>query len=220
MTLVVLERYPAPGHGPAGLAWDGHALWHADRRAGAIYRLSEQAVVSNALFSPGNLGGLAWDGRSLWQAAYDESLLRRIDPQTNDFDQTILLPDAGWLSGVAWDGALLWVVAQQQGRLLAVEPDSGRIIRELPAPVAGGDLDAHDGTLWLSVASPMRYDAGAGGFEWLGDPAYAVLQIDPADGRVVAQHAAEGLYTGLAWATGTLWLASAATGELLRAEIR
>lgn len=219
MTLSIRSRHSAPGFGPAGLAWDGVSLWHADRRAGAIYRLSDTADVRGALFSPGNLGGLTWDGRSLWQAVYDESLLRRIDPKTNDFDQTILLTEAGWLPGLAWDGTLLWTVSQQAGQLLGVEPGDGRVARTLPAPVAGGDLDYHAGSIWLSVAAPMRFEPDSGAFEWLGEPGYAVVEMDPADGRIIAEHAAEGLYTGLAWAGDELWLSSAATREILRAII-
>ena len=66
-------------------------------------------------------GGLTWDGHSLWQSLFDQEMIRRINPQTNDFDETIILEGRGWLSGVAWDGRRLWVVAQQNGLLLSID---------------------------------------------------------------------------------------------------
>jgi len=144
-------------------------------------------------------------------------MLRRINPETNDFDQTITLTEHGWLSGVAWDGRHLWTVSQQKGELLAVGRDSGRLIRTLPAPVAGGGLDYQDGYLWLSVAYPMRFDERYQQFEWLGEArSFAVVQIDPHNGREVARHYAQHLYMGLAWVEGDIWLAHAAGRKLYR----
>lgn len=222
MTLTIAHRAAAPGYGPAGLAWDGETLWHSDYKEGVIFGLNpETLAVRRTLFSPGNLGGLAWDGSSFWQAVFDDGLVRRINPATNDFDQTLILDEYGWLSGLAWDGAQLWVLAQQRGLLLAIDVEAGQVARALPVPVACGDLDYHDGSLWLSYAGPMRYDAALGQFEWERDePAFAVLRVDPADGRQLAEHSAERLYSGLAWAGDNLWLAQAGDRQLCRATIQ
>lgn len=219
--LAIRRTFESPGPGPAGLAWDGALLWNADFRSGGIFGW-DPATGSSArsLRCPGNLSGLAWDGRSLWQSLYDEAMVRRINPETNDFDQTIILSDYGWLSGVAWDGSQLWVLAQQTGLLLAIDPENGDVLRQIATPVAGGDLDYRDGHLWLSVAAPMEYDPVSETFDWLeAGPAYAILKIAPADGRIVERLATERLYSGLAWVDETLWLASALESQLVEASI-
>ncbi len=220
MPVVIRETFAAPGAGPAGLAWDGTALWHADYRDGQLYALDPlTATPRRSLRCPGNLGGLAWDGRSLWAALYDQEMIRCVNPHTNDFDEVIILEGRGWLSGVAWDGRNLWAVAQQHGELLSVDVTTHKFHTPLPAPVALGDMDFRDGYLWASAAVPMRYDSAAGQFEWLAAPAYAIVQIDPAGGREVARYPAQHLYTGLCWAGDDLWLAHAPGRALYRASI-
>lgn len=216
----IIQEFDAPGSGPAGLAWDGSNLWHADYGDGRIYALDPTTTaVRRALYCPGKLSGLAWDGQSLWQSLYDQEMVRRIDPATNDFDAALILEGQGWLSGVAWDGRNLWTVAQQHGRLLALDQDSGRVMKTLPVPVGTGDIDFHDGSLWASVAEPLRYDMALARFEWAADNLeYAILRLNPADGQVINRYAAAHLYSGLCWAGDALWLAHSG-GRLYRAEL-
>jgi sugar lactone lactonase YvrE len=219
--LTIRESFPAPGTGPAGLAWDGVTLWHADYRAGRIYGLDPASgAARRSLHCPGNLSGLAWDGRALWQSLFDQEMIRCVNPETHDFDRTILLTGQGWLSGVACDGRTLWTVAQQRGQLLPIALETGQVGLPVAAPVAVGDIDFRDGCLWASVAGPMRFDPLLRRFEWETDePRYAILRLDPADGRELARYPADALYTGLCWAGDSLWLAHAAAGRLLRAEL-
>jgi hypothetical protein len=176
--------------------------------------------VRRSIYCPGKLSGLTWDG-ALWQSLYDQEMLRLVDPTTNDFDAAIILEGQGWLSGVAWDGSKLWTVAQQHGRLLALDRESGRVVATLPAPVGTGDIDFYDGSLWASVAEPLRYDANLARFEWsAASLAYAILRIDPTDGRIIARYPAAHLYSGLCWAGDTLWLAHSSGRRLYRAELQ
>lgn len=219
MAIEVVVAYDTPGLGPAGLAWDGQSLWLADYREGFIYQLDAAAQIRGQIWCPGNLGGLTWDGQHLWQVVFDEGVVRSINPQSTDFDQTIDLSGSGWLSGVAWDGLNLRVVAQQSGDILTVARESGAVLSRLAGPVAIGDIDCVADTLWLSVATPMTYSAEHG-FRWLADePAYALLQLDATTGRELARHLVEHLYTGLAWAGDELWLAAAGAGRLYRARV-
>jgi hypothetical protein len=176
--VVVRETFSSPGDGPAGLAWDGTSLWHADYRDGLIHRLDPATgTARGTLYCPGKLSGLAWDGRGLWQSLFDQEMIRCINPETNDFDETIILEGRGWLSGVAWDGRNLWVAAQQRGRLLSIDLATNEVRPPLPAPVAMGDIDYRDGYLWASVAAPMRYDPAMGQFEWVaGAVEYAIVR--------------------------------------------
>jgi hypothetical protein len=220
-TLSIIAAYDAPGNGPTGLAWDGRTLWNADYTAGRIFAIDPgSGELVRSLVCPGNLSGLAWDGRALWQSLHQEGMLRRVNPETNDFDQTIALTGHGWLSGVAWDGRYLWAVSQQEGELLAVERESGSVVRTIPAPVASGGLDYHDGYLWLSVAYPMYFDRLYQKFEWTGEErSFAVVQIDPRDGREVQRYATQHLYMGVAWAKDEVWLSHAGGRKLYRGRL-
>ena len=220
--LVVSEAFPAPGVGPAGLAWDGKTLWHADYRAGQIFGLdSQNGSIRKKLYCPGNLSGLAWDGRSLWQSLFDQEMIRCINPDTNDFDETVILSGQGWLSGVAWDGRKLWVVAQQYGRLLSIDLTTNETYPPVNALVAIGDIDYRDDYLWASVASPMEFDNRLGRFNWLSaSPEYAIVQIDPHDGRVHAQYPADSLYSGLCWVGESLYMSHAVSRMILTARLQ
>ncbi len=215
------ESYVAPGRGPAGLAWNGRFLFHADYREGKIFQLDAQnGQVVGSFICPGVLSGLAWDGRSLWQAILDEGWLRRINPETHDFDQTVVVPEAGWLSGVAWDGQRLWAVSQQQGKLFAIDAESGQVLRTLPCPVAGGGLAFHDGMLWLGAPDRMRFDAQAQQFEWVGEAdKFVLVQIDTTDGREIGRFPLTFLPMGVAWINGALWLSQSQAHKLHRARL-
>lgn len=219
--LTIVASYDAPGRGPVGLAWDGRFLWNADYTAGAIFRLDPATGKQlGSLVCPGNLSGLAWDGRALWQSLHEAGWLRRINPETNDFDQTIVVHDYGWLSGLAWDGRHLWAVSQQKGRLVALDIESGDVVHTIPAPVAGGGVAYHDGSLWLGLAYPMTFDEQTEQFEWVGDEQhYAVLQLDPANGREIGRYPLDFLPMGLAWVNGELWLSHAGQRKLHRAQL-
>jgi glutamine cyclotransferase len=155
----IIESFESPGSGPVGLCYDGRFLWNSDFSGGKIYRIDPATMENDVvLVCPGNLSGVAWDGRSLWQSLHDGGTLRRINPETNDFDQTIMVWEHGWLAGVAWDGDYLWAVSQQHGKLFKLDRDSGDVLGTIPVPVAGGDLDFYDGSLWLGIAYPMHFD--------------------------------------------------------------
>ena len=202
------QTYLAPGPGPVGLAWDGRLLWNADFVLGKIFRVNPDTGESTAsLVCPGNLSGLAWNGRFLWQSLHDGGALSRINSHTNDFDQTIMVHDHGWLSGLAWDGKLLWAASQQHGKLFAIDQESGDVVREIPAPVAIGGLTFHEGMLWAGVPETMRFHAAEQRFEWVSTvPSYALVQIDPADGQILARYALDFLPMGLAWVGLDLWM--------------
>lgn len=217
----IMETRPAVGAGPAGLAWDGKTLWNADYRDGRIYGLDPAgATAGRSLYCPGNLSGLAWDGGHLWQSLFDQEMIRGVNPTTNDFDETIILTGRGWLSGVAWDGRHLWTVAQQHGQLLSIDLTTNATRPPLAAPVAIGDIDYHDGSLWASVAGPMRFDPLLERFEWLSEtPSFAVLRLDPSDGREIARYTADRLFAGLCWVEEDLWLAHSGSRTLCRARL-
>ena len=219
--VTILQSYNAPARGPAGLAWDGRALWNTDYSTAKIFCLEPGAAeVVRSFNCPGSLSGLAWDGRALWQVLHMDGWLRRINPETGDIDQTIEVADHGWLSGAAWDGQYLWVASQQKGKIFAIDTQDGRVIHTIPAPVAAGGLTFHDGYLWLGFPYSMVFDETYGYFEWEGEEQqFAIAQIEPGDGREVERYAADFLPMGLAWANGDLWLSHASAAKLYRGRL-
>lgn len=219
--LQLLDNIRSPASGPVGLAWDGRFLWNNDFNSSRIYQIDLAfGEAMRSLINPGALSGLAWDGRSLWCGLHAAGWIRRTNPATNDFDQTIVIPDHGWISGVAWDGKRLWAVSQQRGLIFALDPKNGDVRGTIPAPVAGGGLAWYGGRLWLGHAETMRFDPATENFEWeVDEPAYAVSALDPADGRVVARFPVPFLPMGLAWAGEDLWLAEMRAARLHRARV-
>ena len=224
-TLTIVRELTAPGSAPAGLAWDGVHLWNADYGAARIFQLdistpdAGKLIPTDTLLCPGALSGIAWDGHALWQAIHNDGALRRLNPAAHDIDQELPIKH-GWLAGLAWDGRWLWAVAQQEGQLLAIDPQNGQVQRALPAPVAAGGLDFHDGYLWLGFPDRMIYDPVSESFDWATAQArFALAQIDPADGHEANRFALDFLPMGLAWVGDTLWLAHTRQRKLLQAKL-
>lgn len=218
--LEIVEEWPAPGPGPAGLAWDGRTLWNADFRRGRIFGLDPASgELVDSLICPGVLSGLGWDGQYLWQALVEEGWLRCVNPATHDFERTLVVEGATRLGGVAWDGEQLWVV-DQAGALLAVGDEQGPPRRQIAAPAAGGGLAWRDGQLWLAAPLSMRYEPRTGDFIWTtSSEVYALLVLDAATGAEVARHPLAFLPMGLAWSGDDLWVSHSAAAKLYRARL-
>lgn len=222
MQIEFIASYPSPGRGPVGLVWNGRFLYNADYTAGAIFQIDcETGGSERALVCPGNLSGLAWDGRSLWQSLHDGGTLRCINPETNDFDQTIMVWEHGWLSGVAWDGQQLWAVSQQKGKIFALDRESGKEIRTIPCPAAGGGLAYHNGSLWLGAPETMRFDETYQQFEWVGDSqAFALIEIEPENGRILSRTSLPFLPMGITWTNDDLWMVHTGAAKLHRTRLK
>jgi hypothetical protein len=67
-TVRVEEVFPAPGHRPMALAYDGQWLWVTDRDNGRIDRIDpEDGSLTRSVGAPGfSPVGLAWDGQAMW----------------------------------------------------------------------------------------------------------------------------------------------------------
>lgn len=217
--LKIMEERDSPGNGPTGLAWTGHVLWNADYSTGTLYALDlDTGEIQDRIMCPGVLSGVGWDGHSLWQALMDEGWLRNINPQTHDYDRTIVIESHGRLSGVTWDGRQLWVVSQQNGQLLAIDREGADVRHSLAIPVAAGGVAYKDGHLWLGFPETMSYQDGE--FQWLSaEKSFAVAQLEAETGRELARYPLDFLPLGLAWVGDDLWMSSAAHRKLLRARL-
>ena len=212
----IKRMFGSPGRGPAGLAWDGNALWNADFRDGHLYRVdSETWEITERLLCPGVPSGLTWDGQHLWQAVLDEGWLRAIDPSNRDFDRTIVIAEAGRPAGVAWDGHYLWIVSQERGLLLGIDPGTDEVARTLEVPVAAGGLAHRAGELWLAAPERMRFDTRTREFEWASsERTFWLLRLALDSGREIERISLDFLPLGLAWAGEQLWMSNASEEAL------
>ena len=80
--LKVTGRFPAPGAGCQGLAWDGSRLWFADVFTETLFALdvqgSDPRPCGRWQIPFRCVSGLAWDGEHLWLADYGDRTIRRL----------------------------------------------------------------------------------------------------------------------------------------------
>jgi hypothetical protein len=203
-----LGRLPAPGTGPAGLAWDSRCLWLNDYRDGGLYRVDlARKICDRVMVCAGAISGLTWDGTSLWQTRLDEPYLQCINPTSTDFEDTIVLQGYRQLTDAAWDGRALWVLWQYGSRLLRVDRGRGQVEREVAFEGAAGPLAFGQGLLWLARAYPMAFDPGSGSHQWTAKSRRFALQaIDPESGDVKLDCVLPFFPTGMEWIGEDLWL--------------
>jgi PKD repeat protein len=168
---------PSPAVGtPAGVAWNGGALWVACTSDGKIYEVNPNvpttdpghvlAVLDSAAFTP---FGLAFGGGALWVSDLGAGLIFKVDPLTGNILGSILAPGVVPMSlepkgivavaptGLAWASGSLWVSAGIT--LYRVDPATGATLASTPAsgPTPAGL--AFDG-VYLWVADPNGANPG------------------------------------------------------------
>ncbi|HEX7687041.1 MAG TPA: hypothetical protein VF453_05015 [Burkholderiaceae bacterium] len=129
------------------------------------------------------VAGVTRDGTQLWAAT--PAGLMALDPVTGRAGRVIEQPaDAG----TAFDGRHLWQVAE--ARIDKIDPATGEVVASIPAPGQGRDsgLAWAEGSLWVGQYRDRR-----------------IVQVDPADGRVLRTIESNRFVTGVTWAGDELW---------------
>lgn len=187
----VIQSFKAPGSHATGLAFDGKALWVADRKSDILYQINTQnGNVIRTLPAPGySPTGLAWDGTHLWTIDDKERFLYRINTETGVAERVIEAYTNN-PKDICWDGKLLWVVDDKLDLVLSLDPEDGMMISNFPAPSANPDGLAFDGTyLWVT-------DRGSD----------MIYRVDQSSGMVIGTiHAPDQYSRGLAWDGQNLW---------------
>jgi len=127
--------------------------------------------------------GLTYDGRHVWFASGEH--LQALDP---DSGETVRKLDIPATAGTAFDGRHLYQTDGEHIR--KIDPQSGKVLSTIPAPGAGGasGLAWADGMLWVGLYEKRK-----------------ILQIDPADGKVLRTLDCDRHVTGVSWVDGQLW---------------
>jgi glutamine cyclotransferase len=104
----VLGSIPAPaGGGDSGLAWAEGALWVGHYRERKIHKVNpETGKVLATIQSNRFVTGVTWLDGELWHATWegDESELRRVDSQTGEVKEQLVMPKGTNISGLESDG--------------------------------------------------------------------------------------------------------------------
>jgi len=104
----VLATIPAPGDGgDSGMAWAEGSLWVGQYREKKIHQIDpETGAILRTIESNRFVTGVTWVDGELWHGVWegDDSALRRIDPQTGDVLEELVMPSGTAVSGLESDG--------------------------------------------------------------------------------------------------------------------
>lgn len=127
--------------------------------------------------------GLTYDGQHVWFASGDH--LQALDPDSGEIVRKLDIPAS---AGTAFDGRYLYQIDGEQIR--KIDPQSGAVLGTIPAPGAGGasGMAWADGMLWIGLYQNRK-----------------ILQVDPADGKVLRTLDCDRHVTGVSWVDGQLW---------------
>ena len=142
-TGAVSSTIPAPSpDGCSGLAWAEGSLWVGEAEAHKIHQLDPQSgKVLRTLHSDRLVTGITWGDGELWHGTWeddDASDVRRIDPQTGELLERLVMPDGVGVSGLESDGkdrffcgggssGRVRVIRRPQGGSKAAPRQSGRV---------------------------------------------------------------------------------------------
>ncbi|HEX2660651.1 MAG TPA: DUF5074 domain-containing protein [Polyangia bacterium] len=104
----VVASIPAPSlGGDSGLTWAEGTLWVGAHRERKIHQIDPATgAVLRTIESNRFVTGVTWVDGELWHATWEngESELRRVDPQTSEVKEAVVLPQGVNVSGLESDG--------------------------------------------------------------------------------------------------------------------
>jgi glutamine cyclotransferase len=128
----VLATIPAPGGGrDSGLAWAEGTLWVGHDRGRKIQQIDpETGAILRTVQSNRFVTGVTWVDGELWHGIWEgeESELRRVDPQSGEVLEALVMPSGMGVSGLESDkGDLFFCGGGRSGKVRAIRrPRSGR----------------------------------------------------------------------------------------------
>ncbi len=121
----VLASIPAPGEGrDSGLAWAEGSLWVGQYRERKIHKIDpETGAIQRTIESNRFVTGVTWVDGELWHGTWegDASEIRRVDAQSGEVLDRLLMPAGAGVSGLESDGAgLFYAGGGSSGKVRAV----------------------------------------------------------------------------------------------------
>jgi len=132
------------------------------------------------------VNGVTHDGRQVWAAT--GPTLVALDPVSGSVTRTL---EQASDAGTAFDGRYLWQLSES--RIDKIDPESGAVVATIPAPGDGGSsgMAYAEGSLWIGQYQDRR-----------------IVQVDPANGKVIRSIESNRFVTGVTWVDGELWHAT------------
>ena len=181
-----------------GIAATADSVWTFTDAKGTLSRIDpvQNAVVAEfRVYADCNT--LVFGETALWLTCPAENKVLRVDPQTNLVDKTIEV--SARPIGLAIGEGSVWVLCEKDGKIDRIDPKTNKVTKtiELGATAAGGTMAIGEGSLWVSM------------------PGFPVTRLDPATEKVVQQFWGDGAGV-IQTALGSVWLADAKSGKLLK----
>ena len=178
--------------------------------------------------------GVASGAGSIWVANEESSTVSRIDPVSNEVEQTIPMP--GRPVVVAFEDDALWISIPENGTVLRLNPDTNTVVQTIEAGNEPIDIAAADGELWtanrlehsvtridtesgaeLATIAVGRSPTGiaVGDHVWVTNGADGtVSQIDRSTGHVIREIAVGSNPADVAVGRGFVWVANNLDGTV------
>ncbi len=128
----VVATIPAPGGGSdSGLTWAEGALWVGHDRGRKILQIDpETGAILRTIESNRFVTGVTWVDGELWHGVWegDESEVRRVDPQSGEVLESLVMPAGMGVSGLESDkGDMFFCGGGRSGKVRAIRrPRRGR----------------------------------------------------------------------------------------------
>jgi glutamine cyclotransferase len=121
----VLATIPAPGGGgDSGLAWAEGTLWVGHDRGRKIRQIDpDTGAILRTIESNRFVTGVTWVDGELWHGVWegDESEVRRVDPQSGEVLESLVMPAGTGVSGLESDkGDLFFCGGGRSGKVRAI----------------------------------------------------------------------------------------------------
>jgi glutamine cyclotransferase len=121
----VLATIPAPGgEGGSGLAWAEGTLWMGHARGRKILQIDpETGAILRTIESNRFVTGVTWIDGELWHGTWegDESEVRRVDPQSGEVLDSLMMPAGVGVSGLESDKSdLFYCGGGRSGKVRAI----------------------------------------------------------------------------------------------------
>jgi glutamine cyclotransferase len=103
----LLATIPAPDGGGSGLTWAEGTLWVGQHRNRKIHQIDpETGKILRTIESNRFVTGVTWVDGELWHATWenDESELRRVNAETGEVLESLMMPPGNHVSGLESDG--------------------------------------------------------------------------------------------------------------------
>ena len=188
--------------GPSGIAIGEGAVWVASPVQGTITRIDPSnaatvATIEIATPAPGlaglavpGAGSIAIGGGAVWATVQNAGKVVRIDPATNQIVATL---NAGSYPSVAFADGSLWVGRDDDQTLRRIDPATNRVVATIKLHATPFEISATQDGLWVT-----------------GDG--LVAGIDTSEDSIAPRiQAADGIYSGVAFLDGDIWLGRLAT---------